>query len=127
MNSGTDHANPFAGDSTGIQKRETAARWALRTGSYLVVLTTAAIMLHIFVKGAPVVFRSEWPFVNTQFLTELPSQLHVIEDKQGRRYETGVNGADAIKKELGENYRSERPSPTPGAASSGRSWARRCS
>ena len=100
--------NPFAGDNSGIQKRETAARWALRAGSYIVVIITLAIMLHIFIKGAPVTFQSKWPFVNTQFLTELPSQLHVIEDKQGNHYETGVNGADAIKKQLGDNFRSEK-------------------
>jgi phosphate transport system permease protein len=100
--------NPFAGDNSGIQKRETAARWALRVGSYIVVIITLAIMLHIFIKGAPVTFQSKWPFVNTQFLTELPSQLHVIEDKQGNHYETDVNGADAIKKQLGDNFRSEK-------------------
>ena len=85
MNSATDPANPFAGDKSGIQKRETAARWALRVGSYLVVLVTAAIMLHIFIKGAPVAFKSEWPFVNTQFLSELPAQLHVIEGRTALR------------------------------------------
>lgn len=100
--------NPFAGDNSGIQKRETAARWVLRVGSYLVVLTTAAIMLHIFAKGAPVAFQSKWPFVNTKFLTELPATLHVIEDKQGHHIETDVNGADAVKKQLGDNFASEK-------------------
>jgi phosphate transport system permease protein len=106
--------NPFAGDNSGIQKRETAARWALRVGSYIVVIITLAIMLHICIKGAPVTFQSKWPFVNTQFLTELPSQLHVIEDKQGNHYETGVNGADAIKKQLGDNFRAEKTVPYSG-------------
>ncbi len=100
--------NPFAGDNSGIQQRETAARWALRIGSYIVVIITLAIMLHIFVKGAPVVFQSKWPFVNTQFLTELPATLHVIEDQQGNHIETDVNGADAIKKKLGDNFRAEK-------------------
>ncbi|WP_395717265.1 phosphate ABC transporter permease PstA [Prosthecobacter sp.] len=100
--------NPFAGDNSGIQKRETIARWALRVGSYVVVLTTAAIMLHIFAKGAPVAFQSKWPFVNTKFLTELPATLHVIEGRQGQHIETDVNGADAAKKQLGENFTSEK-------------------
>ncbi len=107
MSSDPSH-NPFAGDHSGIQKREAAARWGLRMGSYLVVLTTVAIMLHVFMKGAPVTFQSEWPFVNTQFLTELPATLHVIDDKQGNHYETDVHGADAIKKQLGDNFRSEK-------------------
>lgn len=100
--------NPFAGDQSGIRRREAAARRVLRMGSYLVVLITAAILLHIFVKGAPVVFRPEWPFVNTKFLTELPATLHVIEDKQGHHIETDVSGADVVKKQLGGNFASEK-------------------
>ena len=49
MNPVPTHDNPFAGDNSGIQQRETAARWGLRVGSYIVVLITVAIMLHIFV------------------------------------------------------------------------------
>lgn len=100
--------NPFAGDHSGIRRREAAARRVLRMGSYLVVLITAAILLHIFVKGAPVVFQPEWPFVNTRFLTELPATLHVIEDKQGHHIETDVSGADAVKRQLGDNFASEK-------------------
>jgi len=46
--------------------------------------------------------------VNTQFLTELPATLHVIEDQQGNHIETDVNGADAVKKKLGDNFRAEK-------------------
>lgn len=101
-------ANPFAGDKTRIQKQETLMRWFLRVGTMFVVVVTLAIVLHIFSKGAPVVFRSEWPFVNTKFLTELPATLHVIQDNQGHIIETDVNGADAVKKQLGANLREEK-------------------
>jgi hypothetical protein len=81
--------NPFAGNNSGIQKRETAARWALRVGSYIVVIITLAIMLHIFIKGAPVTFQSKWPFVNTQFLTELPPSFTSSRTSRATIYETG--------------------------------------
>jgi len=100
--------NPFAGDQTSVQRRETAVRWLLRLSTALIVTVTVAIVLHIFIKGAPITFRSEFPFVNVKFLTELPATLHVITDKQGQVTETDVNGADGIKKQLGENFRDEK-------------------
>jgi len=93
--------NPFAGDNTSIQRRETAARWLLRMGSYLVVLTTVAIFGFISVKGLP-------HAVKPGFLTELTSTLHVIESKDGQVFKTNPVEADAIKKRLGENLLSEK-------------------
>jgi phosphate transport system permease protein len=100
--------NPFAGDQTSVQRRETAVRWSLRLSTLLIVAVTVSIVAHIFIKGAPITFRSEFPFVNMKFLTELPGTLHVIYDKQGKATETDVNGADAIKKQLGANFREEK-------------------
>ncbi len=100
--------NPFAGDKTTAQRRETTVRWLLRLSTLLIVAVTVSIVAHIFIKGAPITFRSEFPFVNLKFLTELPGTLHVIYDKQGKATETDVNGADAIKKQLGANFREEK-------------------
>jgi phosphate transport system permease protein len=100
--------NPFAGDQTSARRHETAVRWALRLSTLLIVAVTMAIVGHIFIKGAPITFRSEFPFVNVKFLTELPGTLHVIYDKQGKATETDVNGADGIKKQLGTNFREEK-------------------
>lgn len=100
--------NPFAGDKTTAQRRETTVRWLLRLSTVLIVAVTVSIVAHIFIKGAPITFRSEFPFVNVKFLTELPGTLHVIYDKQGKATETDVNGADAIKKQLGANFREEK-------------------
>jgi phosphate transport system permease protein len=100
--------NPFAGDKTTAQRRETTVRWLLRLSTLLIVAVTVSIVAHIFIKGAPITFRSEFPFVNVKFLTELPGTLHVIYDKQGKATETDVNGADAIKKQLGANFREEK-------------------
>ncbi len=100
--------NPFAGDKTTAQRRETTVRWLLRLSTLLIVAVTVSIVAHIFIKGAPITFRSEFPFVNVKFLTELPGTLHVIYDKQGKATETDVNGADTIKKQLGANFREEK-------------------
>jgi phosphate transport system permease protein len=104
----TPPLNPFAGDQTSVQRRETFVRWLLRLSTALIVAVTIAIVAHIVLKGAPITFRTEFPFVNVQFLSELPATLHVITDKQGQVTETDVNGADAIKKQLGENFRDEK-------------------
>ncbi len=100
--------NPFAGDTTSSRRQEGVVRWFLRLSTTLIVMVTLAIVGHIFIKGAPITFRTEFPFVNVKFLTELPATLHVIMDKQGRAIETDVNGADAIKKQLGDQFREEK-------------------
>lgn len=93
--------NPFAGDHSSIQRRETAAHWLLRLGSYVVVLTTVAIFAFITVKGLP-------HAVKPGFLTELTSTLHVIESKDGKVFKTNPVEADVIKKRLGEGFQSEK-------------------
>lgn len=100
--------NPFAGDKSAVQRRETTVRWLLRMSTFFIVAVTVAIVMHILVKGLPITLRSEFPYVNVKFLTELPGTLHVIFDKQGNATETDVNGADEIKKQLGENFREEK-------------------
>jgi phosphate transport system permease protein len=99
--------NPFAGMKSRAALRETLARWILRLGTFFIVLVTVGILAHITVKGAPVVFRSTWPFVNVQFLTKLPSTLHVIEDVKGNKVEVDVDRADQVKAQLGEDFHSE--------------------
>lgn len=93
--------NPFAGDNTRIQRRETAARWALRLGSYTVVFLTVAIFLFITIKGLPHATKPG-------FLTELTSTLHVIESKSGEIIQTGPAEADAIKQKLDDQFASEK-------------------
>ena len=100
--------NPFAKRQSHRERNEFVTRWLLRLGTYAVLAAAAAIFAHIFVKGAPVVLSSEAPFINTAFLTKLPETLHVIEDKQGKVYETDPKGSDAIKQQLGGNFRQEK-------------------
>lgn len=106
--------NPFAGDNTRIQRREMIARWLLRLGSYSVVLVTVAIFAHITVKGLPVMLKPEFPFIDTTFLTELPSTLHVIEDQEGNITRANPTQAEDIKQALGDSFRSEKTVPYSG-------------
>ncbi|CAN5805517.1 hypothetical protein BH11VER1_BH11VER1_03070 [soil metagenome] len=100
--------NPFAKRKSHLEFTEMVIKSLLRGATYLILLVTAAIFLHIFFKGAPVIFQSKAPFINTKFLTELPETLHIIEDKQGKIYETDPKGSDVIKKQLGDNLRQEK-------------------
>lgn len=100
--------NPFAKPKTNREAYEFLIRQVLRAGTYSVLLAVGLIFAHIIIKGVPVVFKTQAPFVNVDFLTKLPETLHVIEDKQGKIYETSPTGSDVIKKELGDNMRSEK-------------------
>ncbi len=121
--------HPFAKPRTNRQTYEFLIRQMLRVGTYSVLLAVGLIFAHIIWKGLPVVapaiqpkvtwvlakipipyvvIDSNKPFINTNFLTKLPETLHVIEDKQGNIQETSPQGSDVIKKELGDNMRSEK-------------------
>lgn len=100
--------NPFAKPRTNRGTYEFVIRQTLRAATYAVILAVGLIFAHIVWKGAPVVFTAKAPFINTSFLTKLPETLHVIEDKQGKRYETDPRGSDVIKAELGDNFRQEK-------------------
>src|SRR2546423_15062821 len=101
--------NPFAKPRTKRRTWEFVWRQVLRAATYGIIVVVAMIFGHIIWKGAPVVFTTKAPFLNTDFLTKLPETLHVIEDKQGKIYETDPKGSDVLKKQLGHNLRSEKP------------------
>lgn len=103
----TSH-NPFAKRQSHRERNEFVTRWLLRLGTYAVLAAAASIFAHIFIKGAPIVLSSKAPFINTEFLTKLPETLHIIEDKQGKLYETDPKGSDVIKQQLGNNFRQEK-------------------
>lgn len=100
--------NPFAKRKSHRETAEFLVKNVLRGATYLILMATAAIFVHIIIKGTPILFKSEAPFINTEFLTKLPETLHIIEDKQGNIYQTDPTGSDVIKKELGDNLRQEK-------------------
>nr|WP_246455938.1 phosphate ABC transporter permease PstA [Ruficoccus amylovorans] len=64
---------------SGPRRVETLVRQILRGLTYFILLAMAAIILTIAIKGARAVFQAEWPFINTEFLTQSPETLHVFE------------------------------------------------
>lgn len=100
--------NPFARPKTNRETYEFLWKQLLRLSTYAIIAAVVTIFGHIIWKGVPVVFKTTAPFVNTDFLTKLPETLHVIEDKQGNKYETDPKGSDVIKARLGDNLRTEK-------------------
>lgn len=89
-------AHPFAQRATFGRRLETATFWVFRAATYLVLLCGFAVFGDIFLKGSRTVFRPEFPYVNTTFLTEAPESLHVFEF-QGKKLELGDREFRAFK------------------------------
>ncbi|MDO8541811.1 MAG: phosphate ABC transporter permease PstA [Opitutaceae bacterium] len=86
----------FAARTSGVRRMERGVFWLFRLATYFVLLCGAVVLLNIFFKGAPTVFKSEAPFINTTFLTQAPESLYIFEWK-GRRMELGDREFRAFK------------------------------
>lgn len=86
MNSASE--NIFRARPTGIRRWEGAIFWLFRAATYLVVACGLFVFGDIVIKGSRTVFRSEFPFINTTFLTQAPESLYVFE-YQGQKREMG--------------------------------------
>lgn len=100
--------NPFAKPKSNRETYEFLTRQVLRLATYAIIAVVMLIFGHIFLKGAPVIFTAKAPFVNVDFLTKLPETLHIIEDKQGNITTASPVSSDVVKKQLGDNFRSEK-------------------
>lgn len=67
---------------------ERVAFSVFRSATYAILLAATVIFGIIFVKGAETLFKREFPFVNTTFLTASPETLHVFE-YAGQKLEMG--------------------------------------
>ena len=57
---------------------EVGVHWAIRLGTYFILLAAALIFATIAIKGGRTVFQASPPFVNVEFLTGKPSTLHTF-------------------------------------------------
>ena len=89
-------AHPFQHRRSPARFFESAVGWAIRLGTYLVLIAAACIFLTIGIKGAQTVFTAKWPFVNVAFFTEKPSTLYVFE-WQGQKVEMSDDQFRAFK------------------------------
>jgi phosphate transport system permease protein len=79
--------NPFATTSRWAKVKEAIASNFLRAGAYVILICAFYIFGDIIVRGAPVVFQKEAPFINTEFFTLDPETLVVFETADGNEYE----------------------------------------
>ncbi|MEM6916230.1 MAG: PstA family ABC transporter permease [Verrucomicrobiota bacterium] len=78
--------NPFQKKATPLKRRDAAVSFILRAATYFILACAAFIFLDIIRKGAPVVFETEFPFVNTKFFSESPQTLMTFETEDGSYY-----------------------------------------
>jgi len=92
-------ANAFLSKPSRAKSAERIVFWVFRLGTYFVLFCATAIFATIAYKGGQTVFRSSFPFVNVEFLTEAPQTLHVFEhegeehqmsDSEFRVFEDGL-------------------------------------
>lgn len=93
------------------RRREAAVFGLLRAATYLVLLCGALVVGTIVFKGAPVLFKAEFPFINIAFFTEAPETLHVFEH-DGKKLELGDRDYRAFMENLATPS-SSKPAAAP--------------
>ena len=89
------------GKSTKSKAVERLVFALFRLGTYFVLLCAATIFADIVYKGGKTVFRSEFPFLNVEFLSDSPQTLHVFE-YQGRKYEMSDSNFRSFREGIDE-------------------------
>lgn len=93
--------------------KEGAVKAVLGGLTWGVVLVALLIFGRICWDGAPVLFKPEFPFVDTAFLTEKTQTLHVFDDASGTRHSLPAdayhawvekNGSEAVFNETSYSY-----------------------
>lgn len=67
--------------------KNAVVRGVLAFTTYFIVLVAVALFTKIIIDGAPVLFKSEAPFVDFEFLTAKNQTLHVFDDSEGTRHQ----------------------------------------
>jgi phosphate transport system permease protein len=67
--------------------RDILVRSLLGGITYLMVLIAVLLFAKIIIDGAPAIFTSTFPFVDTEFLTAKNETLHVFDDAKGTRHQ----------------------------------------
>ena len=90
----------FHRQTTSAHRREAAVFALLRAATYTILLCGALIVGTIVFKGAPVLLKSSFPFINTTFLTAAPETLHVF-DYDGQTLQLGDSEFRAFQQKPG--------------------------
>jgi phosphate transport system permease protein len=92
------HAHIFRPKLTFSRRTESWVFWIFRLATYTILLCGAGIFFNIVFKGAGAVFQSDFPFVNTTFLTQAPESLYVF-DWQGEKLQMSHSDYERFKAE----------------------------
>jgi phosphate transport system permease protein len=77
--------------------------------TYLIVLIAVLLFAKIIIDGAPALFTSKFPFVDTEFLTAKNETLHVFDDAQGTRHQLPASKySEYVSAHQGENIYNEQ-------------------
>ena len=86
----------FRSRAAHARRWESVLFWLLRGATYFVLLCGGSILATIAFRGAPILFKSQAPYINTTFLTAAPESLYVFE-YQGKKMEMGDREFRAFK------------------------------
>ncbi|MCB1228812.1 MAG: ABC transporter permease subunit [Verrucomicrobiae bacterium] len=89
--------NPFATTRHKAKRTEFLFAQGLRLSTYFVLACAFYIFGDICIKGAPVVFQADFPFINTDFFTKSPETLVVYETVDGEQHQLGFKEFTAFK------------------------------
>ncbi len=81
--------NPFATTRHTAKRNEFIFAQVLRGATYFILLCAFVVFGDIFIKGAPIVFQADFPYINTDFFTKSPETLVVFETVDGEEHQLG--------------------------------------
>ncbi len=94
----------FGRRPTPAKRMQTAAFWFFRLITYGIIVFATYIFADITINGSKTVFRSSFPFVNTEFFTGFPETLYVFD---WYTVETGDGAEEVSGEKLNELVREE--------------------
>ncbi len=91
--------NPFAAKAHSLKRRDKTVSILLGVATYFILVCTAYIFLDIALKGIPVVFQTEAPFVNVEFFTKSPETLMTFETEEGDFFKMNFSDYSQFKRD----------------------------
>ena len=89
--------------------KDLVVRTFLGSITYLIVLIAVLLFSKIILDGAPAIFSTKFPFVDTEFLTAKNETLHVFDDAQGTRHQLPASKYNEyIRSHQGEDIYNEQ-------------------
>ena len=97
--SGSSGKNPFRPSSLRRKRRDAGGAAVFAFCTYFILLCATFIFGRIAWDGVPVLFQTEAPFVNVEFLTENPKSLVVFHDEQGDEVRMDIDEFTEFKRD----------------------------